>query len=168
MAVARASGTAGTVGPRPLFEPQGIYCLPTSADTTVNAEAHDLQGAAGTPLLLTQDGLGEEPRTDAANDKLTATALFGSPPAAQGSKRRSGNATGHTTADNASTGNVGNVNEALTDTVGDANAVNAFTSYDDEFNDALTGFYDDAILGTQATGASDDCNNDAPPQSNSW
>jgi hypothetical protein len=38
----------------------GIYCLPTSADTTINAEAHDSQGATGTPLLLTQDGLGGE------------------------------------------------------------------------------------------------------------
>jgi hypothetical protein len=139
----------------------GIYCLPTSANTTVNAEAHNPQGTAGTPLLLTQDGLGEERHADAANDKLTATALFRSPPPAQGSERRSGNVTGHTTANDASTGNVGDVNEALTDTVGDA--VDAFTGNDDKFDNALTGLYDDAILGTQATGTSVDGNNDAPP-----
>jgi hypothetical protein len=110
------------------------------ADTTVNAEAHDSQGAAGTPLLLTQDDLGEERRTDAAEDKLTATALFRSPPAAQGSERRSGNVTGHTTADDASTGNIGDVNEALTDTVGNDVDVDAFTGDDDDFDDALAGF----------------------------
>jgi hypothetical protein len=71
--------------------------------------------------------------------------------------------TGHTNADDASTGNVGNVNEALTDTVGNAVNVDAFTGDDDNFDDALAGFYDNAVLGTQATGASDDGNNDAPP-----
>jgi hypothetical protein len=60
----------------------------------------------------------------------------------------------------ASTGNVGDVNEALTDTIRDA--VDAFTGDDDDSKDALTGFFDDAIFGTQATGASDDGNNDAP------
>jgi hypothetical protein len=112
--------------------------------------------------------LGEERRADAADNELTALALFCSPPAAQGSKRRSGNVTGHTTADDASTGNVGDVNKALTDTVGNAVDVDAFTGDDDDFDDALADFYDDAILGTQATGASDDGSNDAPPQSNSW
>ncbi len=130
-------------------------------DTTINAEAHDSQGAAGTPLLLTQDGLGGGRRADAANNNaLTAMALFRLPPAAQGTARRSSNATDHTTADDASTGNVGNVNEALTDTVG--NAVDAFTGDDNDSEDALTGYFDDAIFGTQVTGASDDGNNDAP------
>ncbi len=71
--------------------------------------------------------------------------------------------TGHNTADDASTGNVGDINEALTDTVGNAVDVDAFTGNDNDFNNALAGFYDDAVLGTQATGASDDGTNDAPP-----
>jgi hypothetical protein len=107
--------------------------------------------------------LGGERRADAADNELTATALFRSPPAAQGSERRSGNVTGHNTADDASTGNVGNVNKALTDTVGNAVDVDAFTGDDDNFDNALAGFYDDAVLGTQATGASDDGTNDDPP-----
>jgi hypothetical protein len=56
--------------------------------------------------------LGEERHADAADDELTAMVLFRSPPVAQGSERRSGNVTGHTTADDASTGNVGDVNKA--------------------------------------------------------
>jgi hypothetical protein len=87
-------------------------------------------------------------------------ALFCSPPAAQGTARRSSNAIDHTTADNASTGDIGNVNKALTDTIRDA--VDAFMGNDDDSKDALTGFFDDAIFGTQATGASNDGNNDAP------
>jgi hypothetical protein len=90
--------------------------------------------------------LGEERRADAANNKLTATTLFRSPPVAQGSERRSGNLTGHNTANNASTGNVGDVNEALTDTVGNAVNVDAFTGDDDNFDNALAGFYDNAVL----------------------
>jgi hypothetical protein len=140
----------------------GLYCLPMSADTPANAAAHYPQGAAGAPLLLTQDGLGGNRDADAANDNaLTAMAPFCSPPAAQGTKRRFGNATDHTAVDNALTGNVGNVDDALTGTVG--NADEALTSAADNVNDALTGTVNAAELGTQAAGASDDGTSDAPP-----
>jgi hypothetical protein len=99
----------------------GIYCLPTTEDTPPTAAARDLQGPAGASLLLTQDGLGEEHRADAADDELTATALFCSPPVAQGSKRRSGNVTGHTAVDGARTGDIGTIGRALTGTAGGAN-----------------------------------------------
>lgn len=58
-------------------------------------------------------------------------------------------------------GNVGDVNEALTDTIEDA--IDDLMGDDGNFKNALTDFFDDAILGSQATGASNDGNNDAPP-----
>jgi hypothetical protein len=58
-------------------------------------------------------------------------------------------------------GNIGNVDDALTGTIG--NADKALTSAANNVNDALTGTLDTAELGTQATGASDDGTNDAPP-----
>jgi hypothetical protein len=132
----------------------GLYCLPTSADTPANAAAHDPQGAAGAPLLLTQDGLGGDRHVDAANDDaLMATAPFRSPPAAQGTKQRFGNATDHTAVNDALTGNISNVDNAHTGTIGDTNE--ALTS--------ATNNVDAAKLRTQATGASDDGTNDAPP-----
>ncbi len=157
--------------------------MPTTEDTPAAAAARDLQGAAGTSLLLTQDSFGEERRANAADDKLTATALFCSPPAAQGSKQRSGNATGHTAIDGARTGDVGTVGGALTGTangadssragvVGNASgaltettggADNAPAGTANNANDALTDTVDEAIFGTQATGASDDGTNDASP-----
>ncbi len=140
----------------------GLYCLPMSADTPANAAAHDPQGAAGAPLLLTQDGVGGDCHANAANDNaLKATALFRWPPAAQGTKRRFGNATNHTAINDALTGNVGDVNNALTGTVG--NADEALMSAADKATDALTGTVDTAELGTQVTGASDNGTNDAPP-----
>jgi hypothetical protein len=161
----------------------GIYCLPTTEDTPAAAAARDLQGAAGASLLLTQDGLEEERRADAADDKLRATALFCSPPTAQGSEQRSGNTTGHTAVDGARTGDIGTVGGALTgipggtngaragvvgdaggaltDTAGGADDAPAGTA--DNADDTLTGTIDDAIFGTQATGASDDGTIDASP-----
>ena len=161
----------------------GIYCLPTTEDTPAAAAARDLQGAAGASLLLTQDGLEEERRADAADDKLRATALFCSPPTAQGSEQRSGNTTGHTAVDGARTGDIGTVGGALTgipggtngaragvvgdaggaltDTAGGANDAPAGTA--DNADDTLTGTVDEAIFGTQATGASDDGTIDASP-----
>ncbi len=140
----------------------GLYCLPTSVDTPANAAAHDTQGAAGAPLLLTQDGLGGDRHTNAAsNNALTATAPFRLPPAAQGTEWRFGNATNHTAVDDALTGNVGNINNALTGTVSDANK--ALMSAADNVDDALTGTVNAAELGFQATGASGDGINDAPP-----
>jgi hypothetical protein len=140
----------------------GLYCLTTSADTPPNAVAHDPQGAAGAPLLLTQDGLGGDCHADAANDDaLTVMAPCRLPPMAQGTKRRLGNATDHTAVNNALTGNVGDVNDALTGTISDANE--ALTSATDNVNNALTGTINAAELGTQETGASDNGTNDAPP-----
>ncbi len=92
---------------------------------------------------------------------MTVTAPLRLPPAAQGTKRRFGNATNYTAVDNALTGNVGDVNGALTGTVGDADK--ALTSAADNVDDALTGTIDAAELGPQATGASDDGTNNAPP-----
>jgi hypothetical protein len=140
----------------------GLYCLPTLEDIPVTAAAHDSQGATGAPLLLTQDRLGGDRRADAANkDALTATALFCLPPAAQGSKRRSGIVTYHTAVDGARAGIAGNVGNAPTGTAGDTNE--ALTSAADNFDNALTGTVNDAIFGSQATGASNDGTNDAPP-----
>jgi hypothetical protein len=140
----------------------GLYCLPTSADTPANAATHDPQGAAGAPLLLTQDGLGGDCHNDAAdNNALTATAPFRLPPAAQGTKRRFSNATDHTVVDDALMGNVDNVDDALMGTVSNANKV--LMSAADNVDDALTSTIDAAKLGTQATGASDNGTNDAPP-----
>jgi hypothetical protein len=140
----------------------GLYCLPTSVDTPANAAAHDPQGAAGAPLLLTQDGLGGERHANAANNNvLTMTALFRLPPVAQGTKRRFGNSTDHTAVDDALTGNVSDVDDALTGIVSNANE--ALTSAANNVDNALTGTVNAAKLGTQATGASDDGTNDAPP-----
>jgi hypothetical protein len=88
-------------------------------------------------------------------------APFRLPPAAQGTEWRFGNPTNHAAIDDALTGNASNVHDALTGTVGDANE--ALTSAADNVDDALTGTVDAAELGTQATGASDDGTNDAPP-----
>jgi hypothetical protein len=161
----------------------GIYCLPTTEDTPATAAARNLQGAAGASLLLTQDGFGEERRADATDNKLTATALFRSPPAAQGSKRRSGNATGHTAVDGARTSNVGTVGEALMGTAGSANSAragivgnaggaltdtaggadNAPAGTANNADDALTGTVNKAIFGTHATGTSNNGTNNASP-----
>jgi len=64
----------------------GIYCLPTSKDINAAATAHERPGADEEALtLFTQDIFEEERQADAANDdSLTATALFRSPPPAQG------------------------------------------------------------------------------------
>jgi hypothetical protein len=133
---------------------RGLYCLPTSADTPANAAAHDQQGATGAPLLLTQDGLGGDCHANAANnDALTAMAPFCLPPVAQGTKQRFGNVTDHTAVDDALTGNVGNIEDAHTGTIGNA----------DEALTSATNNVDATKLRTQATGASNDGTNDAPP-----
>jgi hypothetical protein len=124
--------------------------------------AHDPQGAAGAPLLLTQDGLGGDCRADAADkDALTATALFCLPPVAQGSKRRSSITANHTAIDGARTSIASNLSNAPTGTAGNANE--ALTSTADNANNAITGTVHDAIFRSPATGASDDGTNNAPP-----
>jgi hypothetical protein len=140
----------------------GLYCLPTSEDIPATMAAHDQQGAVGAPLLLTQDRLGGDCRADAADeDALMATALFCLPPAAQGSKRRSGIATDHTAVNSVRAGIAGNISNAPTGTAG--NADEALTSATNNADDALTGTVHDAIFGSQATGAFNDGTNDAPP-----
>ena len=99
----------------------GIFCLPSSEDNPAATAAHDRPGAEGASFLFTQDSLGEERRADAADDdSLTGTALFRSPPAAQGSGRRHGIATGQPTVDGARSAAGGTTGGALGDTTGGA------------------------------------------------
>ena len=97
----------------------GIFCLPTSEDTPAATAAHDRPGAEGASYLFAQDSLGGERRADTADDdSLTGTALFRSPPAAQGSGRRTGNVTGHPTVDDARSDADDASGDALVDAAG--------------------------------------------------
>ena len=99
----------------------GIFCLPTSEDTPAAAAAHDRPGTEGASYLSSHDSLGGERRADTADDdSLTGTALFRSPPAAQGSGRRTGNVTGHPTVDDARSDADDASGDALVDAAGGA------------------------------------------------
>ena len=124
-----------------LYLPDIPLCLPTNDDTTVSTANHAPPDAKETPLLTTQDSSDGDRHAKNADDELTESAPVQLPPAAQGSKRRSGIATDQTDVDDAPTNFLGRIANSIYNT--------------------FTGPVDDNILGTQATGASDDNNNDA-------
>ena len=99
----------------------GRHLLPTHIrGHPTAAAAHDRSGVKGAPSLFTQDSLGEEGRADAADDdSLTAMALFCSPLATQGSRRRAGTATGHP-ADNGTSTDTGGTDSIRTSTADSA------------------------------------------------